>query len=262
MPAGARGDPAAERRELEALRKVPQGEPVRLELGLQRRPEGAPLDAGGAGGAVDLDHAMHVAQVQCHGRLVAAQPVDAGLDPADHARAAAERRDRRLRRLRPVEHGRPAHVVRIGFSVGMRGPVVALGRGDRGQRSRRLHARGMQLDFVEPRRLDLGEFVDPEPLLDPRPDESLLLRGDALAFATPAEMFEPRLCHFLLPPIFQTSIRHPEVLAHSHDKPHAPKFVARASKDARPPALGLSPFEARARTTPNAVRLRVREHLR
>ena len=210
MSAGAGGDPAAERRELVALRKVPQRQPVRLELGLQRRPEGATLDARRAGGAVDLDDAMHVAKIHGHRGLVAAEAVDTRFDAADHAGTAAEGCDRGLRRGRPVEHGgdvalvarinhgvggggiiaeQPAHVIRIGFSVGVRGPVIELARGDRGERCRRLHPRRMQLDFVQPRRLDLGEFVAREPLLDPRPHERFLLGRDALAFASPAEMF-------------------------------------------------------------------------
>jgi hypothetical protein len=54
MTAGTGRDPTAERRALETLREMTKREPVRFELGLQRRPEGAGLDAGGARGLVYL----------------------------------------------------------------------------------------------------------------------------------------------------------------------------------------------------------------
>ena len=47
MTAGAGRDPAAECRTLETLREVTKREPMRLELGFQRRPESAGLDASG-----------------------------------------------------------------------------------------------------------------------------------------------------------------------------------------------------------------------
>jgi hypothetical protein len=54
MTAGAGCDPAAERRTLETLREVTKREPMRLELGFQRRPESTGLNAGGARGLVNL----------------------------------------------------------------------------------------------------------------------------------------------------------------------------------------------------------------
>ena len=98
------------------------------------------------------------------------------LDPARNRRAAAERRHRRGRAARPVEHGRdlglaarigdyvgrvrivavkPAHVVRIGLAVGVRRAVVGCRRADGGERRGRGEARGCKLDFLEARRRDL-----------------------------------------------------------------------------------------------------------
>ena len=57
MAARARRDPAAERRIVKALRKMPQGEAVRLQLSFERRAESAGLDPRGARGRVDLEHA-------------------------------------------------------------------------------------------------------------------------------------------------------------------------------------------------------------
>src|SRR5262249_45832241 len=55
VAARAGGDPAAERRHLEGLREVPEGEPVRAQLVLQGRAQGTGLDQGGPGRAVDLE---------------------------------------------------------------------------------------------------------------------------------------------------------------------------------------------------------------
>ena len=54
MTAGASCDPAAECRTLETLREVTKREPMRLELGFQRRPESTGLNASGARGLVNL----------------------------------------------------------------------------------------------------------------------------------------------------------------------------------------------------------------
>src|SRR6478609_435005 len=91
MAARAGRDPAAERRALETLREMSKRQVVRLKLCLERRPECAGLDAGGARGLVDLDHATELAQVDGHRSLVARR-IALGLDAADDARSAAERR--------------------------------------------------------------------------------------------------------------------------------------------------------------------------
>ena len=58
VPAGPGGEPAAEGGELEGLREVAQGQAVRAQLVFQVRAEDAGLDAGGAAGRVDLEHAV------------------------------------------------------------------------------------------------------------------------------------------------------------------------------------------------------------
>ena len=70
MTAGAGRDPAAERRTLESLREVTKREPMRLELGFQRRPESTGLDACGARGLVNLQYTAKLTQVDGHRRLV------------------------------------------------------------------------------------------------------------------------------------------------------------------------------------------------
>ena len=57
-------DPAAQCRILEALRKMPQGQIVRLQLRLERGAEDAGLDARGARGAVDLRDPVEMPQVE------------------------------------------------------------------------------------------------------------------------------------------------------------------------------------------------------
>src|SRR5271165_3290830 len=124
MTAGARRDPATERRELETLREMPKRQPVRLELCLERRPEGTGFDVRGARGLVDLDHAAKLAQVDGHRRLMA-RPLAPWLDPADDARSAAERRHARLRATRPIEHRRDLILrARIGDDVRRAGVVA------------------------------------------------------------------------------------------------------------------------------------------
>ena len=126
-------------------------EPVRLELRFERRPEGAGLDARGARGLVDLEHAAQLAQVDRHRRLVSRR-IAAWLDAADDARSAAERRHARLRAAGPVEHGRdllliarigdhvrrvavvadkPAYIIGERFAVGVRRAVIVRGRAER-----------------------------------------------------------------------------------------------------------------------------------
>ena len=119
MPARAGRDPAAERRILEALREMPQRQPVRPQLRFERRAEHAGLDARGARGAVDLHDPVEMAQVEADRRLVPAT-VDDRLDPADDAAAAAERdHDAASRAAGPVDdRGDFGFVARIGDDVG------------------------------------------------------------------------------------------------------------------------------------------------
>ena len=64
VAARTRGDPAAERRELERLREVTEREAVRLQLLLERGAEHARLDLRGAGALVDLEHAAEPPEVE------------------------------------------------------------------------------------------------------------------------------------------------------------------------------------------------------
>ena len=58
VAARAGGDPAAESRELEALRIVPDREPVRFQRRFDRRAADAGLDACGAARLVHFEHAV------------------------------------------------------------------------------------------------------------------------------------------------------------------------------------------------------------
>ena len=170
VAAGAGRDPAAEGRELEALRIVADGEAVRLQGRLDRRPANAALNARGAARRVDLEHPVEMAHVEADRAGVAV--ADGRLDPADDRGAAAERNDRDLRAARPIEHGRDvgfalrqgdeigrvgevasegAHRFRIGLAVGVEKPLVWLlrqdageggGRGDAGRAERDVGACG------------------------------------------------------------------------------------------------------------------------
>ncbi len=182
MAAGAGRDPAAEGRIFEALRKMPQGQPVRLELGFERRAEGAALDARGARAAVDLDHPAKMPQIEGDRRLVAGA-VDPRLDAADDAGAAAERDHRRLGAARPIDDrgdlgfaarigddiGRgvvvaeqAAHVVGKGLAIGMGGAVVRLGRAEARERGGRGDARRPQPDLARTPAAPLRRTGPPE----------------------------------------------------------------------------------------------------
>ena len=119
MAAGARRDPAAERRILEALREVAQRESVRRELRFERGAEDAALDQRRARGAVDLVHPAHVRRsiVTAPLKRVSSSrdstpPHDARLPPPKGVTVASTLAG-------PVEHGRDVRfVARIGDDVG------------------------------------------------------------------------------------------------------------------------------------------------
>src|SRR5437868_6369612 len=140
---------------------MPQGDTMRLELVLQRWAVDTTFDQGGARYLIHLDNLAEIAQVKRDGRLIA-KPIDARLDTATDARPAPERRQRGADTAGPVhdsgnlrfvawigdhvgraiivaEHG--AHIVRIGFTVGVRGAVVAFARAESGKRGRRCQDR-------------------------------------------------------------------------------------------------------------------------
>ena len=66
VPARARRDPAAERRQLEGLRVEAQRQVQRAQLLLERGPGRAGLDQRRARDVVDLQHAVHRAEVERH----------------------------------------------------------------------------------------------------------------------------------------------------------------------------------------------------
>ena len=216
MAAAARRDPAAERRVFEALRKMAQRQSMRLELRFQRRAIGAAFDQRGARGLVDLLHFSHFAQVDRHRALVA---VASRLDAAAHARAAAERRDRRVRVAGPVEHrrdvvlvarigddvGRARVIAReaarefgIGLAVGMRGAVVVVGGRER-ERGGRGDARCGELDVFKARGGRALLQRRAEARFRARQHEGFFFRGQALAFAAPAEVFQAILLRHVRP---------------------------------------------------------------
>src|SRR6185369_8493071 len=123
VAARAGGDPAPEGRELERLREVAEGERMRTELVLERGPEDAGLDARRARGAIDLEDAIEVAEVERHDAGV---PAARGrFDATDDARAAAVRNGDRPRARAPVEHGDDVRfVARKGDDVGRAAEVT------------------------------------------------------------------------------------------------------------------------------------------
>ena len=212
-------DPAAQRRILEALRKVPQGDAMRLELVLQRGTIGAAFDQRGARGLVDLDHLAEMAQIECDGGLVA-DAVGARLDTAADAGAAAERRQRGADTAGPVHHGgnlcfaagvgddvgraivvaeHGAHVIGIGLAVGMCGAVVAVGGAEGGERGRRRYPRRAQAEILKPRHRDGLEPVAGEFRAVTAEHKGLLGLRHAFAFAAPAIVLQPCAGHGRLP---------------------------------------------------------------
>ena len=120
MAARAGGDPAAKRRELEALRIVAKREAMGFQRHLDRRAADAALDARGAARGVHFQHAIEVAHVEADraGEVLA----DRRLDAADDRRAGAERNDGDSPGPRPVEQGGD-----VGFARGQSHEVGRVG---------------------------------------------------------------------------------------------------------------------------------------
>src|SRR5271170_2434923 len=215
MAAGPGRDPAAQGRIFEALRKMPHSQPVRLELGFERRAEDAGLDARGARAVVDLEHPVKMPQVEAD-RGLAPAALDPRFDPADDAAAGAERDQRRLSTARPIDDrsdvgfalrigddiggrviaaGQTARVVGKRLAVCMGDSIVSLGRAIMRQISGWEDARRAQPDIRECRRRHLVESIHPKEPAVAVERGCLLGVGQSFAFATPAEMFEPRLSH-------------------------------------------------------------------
>ena len=98
----ARRDPAAQRRELEALRIMAERHAMVLKLFFQRGPVDARLDARGHRHLVDADDARHHRHV--HGQHRAVERFRQRVDAAHHGRAAAEGHQRNVFFLRELHH--------------------------------------------------------------------------------------------------------------------------------------------------------------
>src|SRR6266436_6555834 len=205
---------------------MPQGEAMWLELVLQRWAIGTAFDQGGARYLIHLDDLAEIAQVKRDGRLIA-NPVDPRLDTAADARAAPERRQRGADPAGPVHHSRylgfvirigdhvgravvvaehGAHVVRIGFTVGVGCAVVAFAGAAGGKRGRRHNARGAQGEILKARHRYGLEPVACKFRAVTAEHKSLLRGRHALAFAAPAVMFQPCTAHGFLPGFFLSVI--------------------------------------------------------
>ena len=142
--------------------------PAGLELGFERGPEHAALNACRAGGPVDLQNLVQAAQVD--GEDARETVPDAGLDAPHHGRPRAIGYDRKPRIARPVEqrgdirlvlrvgddirrHGevaRPgADIVRVRLAVGVARAAVGIAVAKRGQRTRRCDPRLGQVQLIE-----------------------------------------------------------------------------------------------------------------
>ena len=206
----AGGDPAAERRELEALRIVADRKAVRFQGRLDRRAANAALDARGAARAVHLEHAVEMAHVEADRSLVSV--ADDRLDAADHRGAGAERHDRDLRPARPIEHGfdvgfglgQRDKVRRVGevavkradglgvrLAVGVDETLVRLMREHAGERGGRRDARRLERDLGGLRRRAQAR-LGAETLGGEAEEMPALAVAEALALISPAVEFEPR----------------------------------------------------------------------
>ena len=160
VAAGAGGDPAAERRELERLREVAQRQPVLAELVLELRARRAGLDRAARETRSTSSTRSSAPQVDRHrGRValdrgstppttlvpppngIAAAPADgAPVEQPRHVGLVARARDHVGRVVDLAAEG--AHHVAVGPAVGVGGALVGVGRADLGQRRGRLEPRG------------------------------------------------------------------------------------------------------------------------
>ena len=109
VPARARGDPAAERRELERLREEAHRQPVLGELLLEPRPGRARLDARRARDRVDLEHAVQPRRGRRDDRALVAGPARGSTPPTT---------------LVPPPYGRHRHAARRAHHSSTRSEVV------------------------------------------------------------------------------------------------------------------------------------------
>ena len=167
MAAGARDDPAAERRELKTLGIVAQRQPLRTELILQRGPVDASTDPCRATRAVDFVNFVEAFEIERNRRGISI--TNRRFNATDHARPAADRNDGDIVAASPIENGddlffvlgksdeirRIRHIahphsqnVGKGSAVSMQKPVVRRRRETRCQRRRRFNARLTQIEVA------------------------------------------------------------------------------------------------------------------
>ena len=181
MAAGAGRDPAAERRELEALRIVADREAVRFQRRLDRRAANAALDARGAARAVHLEHAVEMAHVEADRAGVSVadagstpptteEPPPNGMTatfapPAQSSTASMSAslfgRATRVGRVGEVAAKR-AHGFGKGLAVGMEEPLVGVLRQHAGERGGRRDAGRAERDLGGLRRRSGGARLDAE----------------------------------------------------------------------------------------------------
>ena len=219
MAARAGRDPAADGRELEALRKMPQRQAVRLERALQRGTQHAALDPRRAARAVDLEQPVEPAQVEADraGEALA----DRGLDAADHARAGAERDHRGSGLGGPLQHRtdvrfgprlcnhiwrivevmrEDAYRIRERLAVAVQQALVGIARADRRETCRRPQPRRAQRHVPDRRRRLPRQILETEVLPVERQQAPLLLDAQPVALEAPApELPAPPAHRFVAP---------------------------------------------------------------
>ena len=166
---GAGGDPAAQRRELEALRIMAQGETVGAKLRLQSWPVGPGLDTRRAGHAVHFQHLVQCRKVYGDDAVVALgrlEPGHGGAAPAvGYGGVAVGGAPVQHRRNFVLGSGMSHHVGWVGelevvgadavaeaTPVGMHRAVVVAGGADGGQGSGRADTWGPQPQVFGPGR--------------------------------------------------------------------------------------------------------------
>jgi len=171
VAAGARRDPPAERRELEALRIEAQRKVVCCKLRLEVRSARAALDPREPRRPVDLDDAAHAPEIDAHDGARAlvgdavhdARPTAERHERGAFARAELERRDQivvrfrvhdDVRRARKIPAKR-AHDVAVPLAARVHHAVAVGRRGPRGERRRDPDACILQLHALD-RRKRLG----------------------------------------------------------------------------------------------------------
>ena len=151
VTAGAGREPAAERRVLEGLREVAEGDAVRGEAGLERGAEGAGADARGTRELIDLVDAGELREIEAGDAGPVGARAERELDATDDAGAAAVGDRGDASGGAPVEDGgdvggaaraqddigrgrevagEAADQIGIAAAVGVRGAIARRGRGD------------------------------------------------------------------------------------------------------------------------------------